>query len=249
MDIHKPKPFHGWRGFLKEYGIIVLGVLTALGLEQVVEKLHQAEQARLAEHAMRLELGEDDGPQAYGRVAIDACLDTQIAQIHDAAATASGDQVRKWTAAYAPPFRSWDSEAWKAVVSSNVGDFMGPERLIDWSAAYRIVPGLTDANARETELLSELRDAAPASGEPSASDRQHLREVAGRLRAFNDRISRGAQLFLARTQRLGVTVPTPMQRTLLADARAIYGACVRTPDLAAPGGAMRPTANLRGFTH
>jgi len=33
MDIHKPKPWHGWREFLKEYGIIVLGVLTALGLE------------------------------------------------------------------------------------------------------------------------------------------------------------------------------------------------------------------------
>ena len=40
MDIHKPKPFHGVREFLKEYGIIVLGVLTALGLEQAVEALH-----------------------------------------------------------------------------------------------------------------------------------------------------------------------------------------------------------------
>ncbi len=40
MDIHKPKPFHGLREFLKEYGIIVLGVLTALFLEQAVEWLH-----------------------------------------------------------------------------------------------------------------------------------------------------------------------------------------------------------------
>jgi hypothetical protein len=30
MDIHKPKPIHNWREFLKEYAIIVLGVLTAL---------------------------------------------------------------------------------------------------------------------------------------------------------------------------------------------------------------------------
>jgi hypothetical protein len=226
---HAPKPVHGWREFLKEFGIIVLGVLTALALEQLVEKLHQLEQARLAEHSMRLELGEDDGPQAYGRVVIEACLDGQIAQIHDAAATASGDQLRKWAASYAPPFRSWDMEAWKVVVSSNVGAFMGPERLIDWSAAYRVVPGLGDANVRETELLSELRDATPPSGEPSAADRQHLRAVAGRLRTFNDRISRGSQLFLARTRRLGATVPVQMQQTLLREARAIYGACVRTP--------------------
>ena len=27
MDIHKPKPIHGWRDFLKEVGVIVLGVL------------------------------------------------------------------------------------------------------------------------------------------------------------------------------------------------------------------------------
>ena len=28
MDVHKPKPWHGWREFLKEYGIIVLGVVS-----------------------------------------------------------------------------------------------------------------------------------------------------------------------------------------------------------------------------
>lgn len=40
MDVHKPKPWHGWRGFLKEYLIIVIGVLTALGAEQAVEAFH-----------------------------------------------------------------------------------------------------------------------------------------------------------------------------------------------------------------
>jgi hypothetical protein len=40
MDIHKPKPWHGVREFLKEYVIIVVGVLTALGAEQTVEWLH-----------------------------------------------------------------------------------------------------------------------------------------------------------------------------------------------------------------
>jgi len=40
MDIHKPKPWHGLREFLKEYVIIVVGVLTALAGEQTVEILH-----------------------------------------------------------------------------------------------------------------------------------------------------------------------------------------------------------------
>lgn len=40
MHIHLPKPLHGWRAFIGEVGIIVLGVLIALGAEQLVEALH-----------------------------------------------------------------------------------------------------------------------------------------------------------------------------------------------------------------
>jgi len=40
MHFHLPKPLHGWREFLGEVGIIVVGVLLALGAEQVVETLH-----------------------------------------------------------------------------------------------------------------------------------------------------------------------------------------------------------------
>ena len=34
MEIHKPHPIHSWRELLKAVGIIVLGVLIALGAEQ-----------------------------------------------------------------------------------------------------------------------------------------------------------------------------------------------------------------------
>ena len=50
MDIHKPKPWHGLREFLKEYLIIVVGVLTALGLEQVADMLHWRHKIDEAEH-------------------------------------------------------------------------------------------------------------------------------------------------------------------------------------------------------
>ncbi|HEX7758722.1 MAG TPA: hypothetical protein VF459_04420 [Caulobacteraceae bacterium] len=249
MKVLLPKPLHGWRAFVGEVGIIVLGVLIALGAGQVAEMFHRDEQARLAEHAMRLELAEDDGPQAYARVTIGSCLENQIARIHDSAATAPADQLRGWVAVYAPPFRTWDNEAWKAVVSSNVGDYMGAERLVDWSAAYRVLPGLSDTNARETELATELHDALPPLGEPSPADRQYLRRVAGQLRVSNDRLTRGSQLFLARTRQLAATVPAPTQQTLLKTARSIYGACVRAPDVRAPAAAQSPAANLLGFVH
>ena len=247
MRVHQLKPLHGWRAFFGEVGIIVLGVLIALGAGQVAETFHRREQARLAERAMRLELAEDDGPQAYGRVAIGACLEGQIARIHDGAADAPADQLRSWVADYAPPFRTWDNEAWKAVTASNVGEYLGAERLIDWSAAYRALPVLNDTNARETQLASELRDALPPTGEPSPADRQALRRVAGQLRMSNDRMTRGSQLFLARIRQLGVTVPAPTQQTLLATARSLYAACVRRARSRRAGRGAEPSGEFARF--
>ncbi|MEI6641870.1 MAG: hypothetical protein WCL10_07510 [Novosphingobium sp.] len=40
MHVHPPKPLHGWKEFLNEIFVIVIGVLIALGFEQVVEELH-----------------------------------------------------------------------------------------------------------------------------------------------------------------------------------------------------------------
>ena len=34
MHFHLPKPLHGWRVFVGEVGIIVIGVLIALGTQQ-----------------------------------------------------------------------------------------------------------------------------------------------------------------------------------------------------------------------
>jgi predicted RNase H-like nuclease len=59
MDIHKPKPWHGVREFLKEYLIIVVGVLTALGAEQAVEWVHQRSEAAEAREVLRAEIEHD----------------------------------------------------------------------------------------------------------------------------------------------------------------------------------------------
>ena len=72
MDIHKPKPWHGVREFLKEYVIIVVGVLTALGAEQTVEWLHRREEVSQARAALHREIADDAASAAYG-AREDAC--------------------------------------------------------------------------------------------------------------------------------------------------------------------------------
>lgn len=245
MHFHVPKPLHGWREFAGEVGIIVIGVLIALGFEQAVDAWQWGEKVNHAEAAMRLELGEDNGPQAYGRVLIGECLDNELAKIGDEAGNAPADQLRRWVSSYTPPFRTWDSEAWKVVVASDTGSHMGSDRLIAWSAPYRMLPSLTEGNEREAQLVIQLRNDLPPAGDPSPSDLRSLRLTAGLLRLANHRFMTGSQLLLGRLQALGAQVPQPIQRQLVAHARAMYGSCITTPDLTARPTAARLDANLK----
>jgi hypothetical protein len=61
MDIHKPKPWHGVREFLKEYLIIVVGVLTALAGEQAVEWAHNRAELDEAREALHEEVVQGAG--------------------------------------------------------------------------------------------------------------------------------------------------------------------------------------------
>jgi hypothetical protein len=236
---------HGWRAFAGEVGIIVLGVLIALGAEQLVDNWSWRQKVNDAERTMRIELAEDDGPQAYGRVIIGPCLDAQLARIHDGAGQIQPQELRQWALTYMPPFRSWDSEAWKTVLGSDVGSHMAPDRLVEWSSPYRVINDMTAANKSERDLATDLREALPPTGEPSAADLQALRRDATQLRSYNGGLFRASQLLLARSRALGALVPEVMQQQLLREARAIYGDCARAPELNGLPAAARLRGNLR----
>jgi hypothetical protein len=245
MHVHVPKPLHGWRQFAGEVGIIVLGVLIALAANELVDEWQWRTKVNRAEGAMRLELANDDAPQAYGRILIAPCLDAQIARIHDGAGRVPAGELRQWAAAYSPPLRGWDSEAWKAALGSDVGSHMGPDRLVQWSLPYRLMQGLNDSNTRERDVAIELHEALPPSGEPGAADLQLLRRDAAELRSLNIVFYRVSQLLLARSFRAGAALPEPMARELVREATAIYGTCVRPPDLNARPLAQGLAADLR----
>jgi hypothetical protein len=80
MDIHKPKPWHSFREFLKEYLIIVVGVLTALGAEQAVEALHNASLAREAQASIDKEIRLDLGRVAY-RLQQEPCVEQRLGEL------------------------------------------------------------------------------------------------------------------------------------------------------------------------
>src|SRR4051812_11158321 len=122
MDIHKPKAAHSAREFLIEIGTIICGILIALGLEQGLEWLHWQHKIEEAEHAMRIELREDDGPQAYARVVAGACFEAQLSKLRKMAVPGvDRAKLRRQAMDYFPPQRTWDNQAWQAALAADIG--------------------------------------------------------------------------------------------------------------------------------
>lgn len=96
MEIHKVKPIHSWRDFLKELGTIVLGIIIAIGLEQVVEDWHWQQEVKVARHAIAAEIAADNENLFAFRVAITPCVEKQLSQV-EAILTAleSGSDIKK----------------------------------------------------------------------------------------------------------------------------------------------------------
>lgn len=59
MRLKLPTPMRGWRSFLGEVGIIVLGVLIALGAQQFAERVRDRQLAGLARTAITEELNQN----------------------------------------------------------------------------------------------------------------------------------------------------------------------------------------------
>jgi hypothetical protein len=88
MDIHKPKPWHGWREFLKELGVIILGILIALALEGGVEALRERHQAAQARANIRQELAENLGKMRL-RLDAEPCQIRRLHEVQDLLALAT----------------------------------------------------------------------------------------------------------------------------------------------------------------
>jgi hypothetical protein len=232
MDIHKPKPWFGWREFLKEIGTIVVGVLIALGAEQAVEAVHWRHKVAEAERAMRFQLSADDGAQAFARAAVTRCLDDQLGAII-AAVEAGRDrsEVARLTEAYRPPHRSWDRQAWEAAVASDVASHMGAARLNLWGGAFGLTYTLNAETAKETDAIDLLTSGSDAKGALSADQADRVLGAAKSLRRANAQMDAYSLLMLRWLPGLDASPAKANQAAILADARAHYGSCAASPDM------------------
>ena len=210
MDIHKPKPWHGVREFLKEYAIIVVGVLTALGAEQTAEAMHRHGEIVEARQALGDEAGFD--LTAFdSRIALRGCMDARL------------DDLSRWrksfeagppmTLASLPPsIPSFIERAavWHVATGTAVGQMPFAARVA-YGRFYDGVAQGQDRRLRERDLWNDIALYAPAttlSGEQRLridNDLKQLRSLNRGWAAFAEAIHRYADAIDARPE--AVTAP------------------------------------------
>lgn len=79
MHVHPPKPPHSWQDLAREIGVIVLGVLIALGFEQVAETVHWNHAVKEGREALHREIARNNHYFSE-RAAFGPCIDAHVQQ-------------------------------------------------------------------------------------------------------------------------------------------------------------------------
>jgi hypothetical protein len=156
MDIHKPKPWHGWREFLKEYAIVVIGVLTALAGEQAVEWLHWRHEVADTREALATELSNTLGVLQLIS-AQDRCIDVRLDLLKDwdeGKAALNGPHLA--AAANRPRLYALKTTVWDLVKSSQVASHMSLPERDRYAVLYEGLLNQTGNILREREAWVSL---------------------------------------------------------------------------------------------
>ncbi|MBV9549479.1 MAG: hypothetical protein JO256_07380 [Alphaproteobacteria bacterium] len=156
MEIHKPKPIHNWRDFLKEYAIIVLGVATALAAEQAVEWWHWRGQVAEARGIIASEMANNlnnAGFQLSARSCIESRLN-EIGRILDHASR-EGNLPPMGLLGTAPRL-IFSTGAWDSLVASQTASHFPRGELAQLAVSYNIMQKLETYSPIEQQTWYEL---------------------------------------------------------------------------------------------
>lgn len=204
MDIHKPKPWHGLREFLKEYLIIVVGVLTALGAEGVVEKFHEARLSAEAREAVRGEIATDLGWMQVNQQQT-RCMDRRLEELSAILAAAREGQphpVAQWVGR--PLNQPVSTKRWTAASQAGRAVLFGSEEQGTYGTFYFVIDGFVTHQDREQQAWATLRT---LEGAKTLSPQMiwGLSEALQRARIENYGVKRSTDRALASAKTLGIT--------------------------------------------
>jgi hypothetical protein len=239
MDVHTPKPVHSLRELAREIGIIVIGVLIALGGEQLVVAVNRAYEARATEEALRQEVG-NGLINAAERVMVGPCLSARLAELSQAVNQGAVWRANPWSPANTPvpfwfgrlprvyraPIRPWNNNSWQAVTSSGGAAHLSEEQLRHYGLYYREIEQLRETQAREGELIAAIQPLAYDQA-LSADKRVEMQATLAALDRTNDVMTLGAAALIEGARRNGFAPDRAKLEDRFRGASSVYGNCVQ----------------------
>jgi hypothetical protein len=229
MEVHKPKLVQNWRELVKEWGIIVLGVLTALLAEQAVQSIEWHHKVDAAIADMKNELSNGDGTQAYVRMAMHDCVESRLNAIRSAAEAGDRPRSRRLIDSVWLPNNTYDSLARESATASDVASHMPTATMMQFRIAYDVVPQLDRLADRELTDLARLRALPSTGGVLEASEKLAAINAVEALRMDNDTMNRDGDFVLMRLGLMNLGLQQPRLGHLLNEARAHYPGCLTNP--------------------
>jgi hypothetical protein len=198
VEIHRPGVVRNWREFLKEVGIIVLGVSVALAGEEIVNNYNWKEEVAVVEDSVDDELA-DALFSAMERVKITDCQRRTLDRLDQLADESRGTLVIR----NAPlrRVRLWGSAAWDAAVASGTIAHMDHDKRNTYAALFSFLHLFRDLNMRQEELWAKI-DAYRRPRVLTDESRNRFVEGISQLRALTGTMNLAAQQFIERARPL-----------------------------------------------
>jgi len=213
MHFHLPKPLHGWRELAGEVGIIVLGVLIALGAEQIVETLHWRSEVADARRALDREVAYNLGAIAK-RQAEGPCIDRRLQEIRGLLAASSSGLAPEARVPLGQP-QLWRprTNAWQSAMAGQVAERMPLATRLGYAQLYDAFQWYAQKASDETDawsVLGELDD----PGVLSSADLANVRQARSRAQVAADKMNANLPRFVTTARELGIA-PGPVEETPL----------------------------------
>lgn len=202
MHFEVPKLPHSLKEFATHYVMIVVSILTALGLEAAVERMHHAHAAEKAQGALEAELRANlaelrssDADNAKRLKPLEEFTNLLIKDFDDGMPT---EQIRQQMAdrvkagvdfgVFYPKLRH---EAWDVAVANQSASFMEPEALRRLSVAYaaqrEVNPASLTAFVNLPSFINALTDARVGASDPHEFLRA-MRQASLTVRGANQKL-------------------------------------------------------------
>lgn len=174
MHFHLPKPLHGWREFAGEVGIIVIGVLIALGVEQIASAVHDRASKREAHEAVYAEIRQNLS-YMKARMATQSCVERRLDEIGSLLAKAGTGPISpqpNWIGQPAIWFN--EDERWQAATGSGRASLFSADEQSRLAGVYATIKQFLSAEEREQDAWAQLRGLESWTGPLGSAGRVHF---------------------------------------------------------------------------